>query len=84
MALQFNRDRILWKEEGSGLIGHFRVTSGKPLFQGVAKRKAVGMKMIFYSHANKTNFHEKVFSLLFYIRVAVILVKDCEIFWKQC
>ena len=38
------------------------------------------MKMIFCSHANKTNFHKKVFSVQFYIRVTVILktVKFCE------
>ena len=51
----------------------------KPLFHGGAKRKAVGKKMIFYSHANKTNFRKKVFSLLLYIRVTLIVVKDSEI-----
>ena len=30
-----------------------------PLFQNVAKREATDMKMIFYSHANKTHFHKK-------------------------
>ena len=33
-----------------------------PLFQSEAKYKAIDIKMIFYSHANKTHFHEKGFA----------------------
>ena len=35
----------------------------KPLFQSDAKWEAIDMKMGFYSHANKTHFHEKGFAL---------------------
>ena len=35
----------------------------KPLFQSEAKFKAIDMKMIFYSHANKTHFPRKVLQL---------------------
>ena len=36
----------------------------KPLFGSEAKCRAIAMKVIFYSHANKTHFHEKSFALL--------------------
>ena len=44
----------------------------KPLFQSEAKCKAIDVKMIIYSHANKTNFHMKGFaplSLILKVRV---------------
>ena len=35
----------------------------KPLFQSEAKCEAIDLKMIFYSHANRTHFHNKGFAL---------------------
>ena len=35
----------------------------KSVFQSEAKRKAIDMKMNFYSHVNKTHFHKKGFAL---------------------
>ena len=32
----------------------------KPLFESEAKCRAIDMKVIFYSHANKTHFHKKI------------------------
>ena len=34
----------------------------KPLFQSEAECEAIDMKIIFYSHANKTRFHKKSFA----------------------
>ena len=47
------------------------LTCPEPLFQSNAKWEAIDMKMGFYSHANKTHFHEKGFalSLVFKVRV---------------
>ena len=39
-------------------------SSFKPLFESEAKCRAIDMKVIFYSHANKTHFHKKSFALL--------------------
>ena len=39
-------------------------SSFKPLFESEAKWRAIDMKVIFYSHANKTHFHKKSFALL--------------------
>ena len=41
-----------------------------PLFQSEAKCEAIDMKMIFYSHANKTHFHKNglALSLVFKVR----------------
>ena len=41
----------------------------KPLFQSQAKCKAIDMKMIFYSHANKTHFHKKDCALSLVLKV---------------
>ena len=35
----------------------------KPLFQSKAECETTEVKMIFYSHANKTHFHKKGFTL---------------------
>ena len=35
----------------------------KPLFQSEAKCEVFDMKMIYYSHANKTHFYQKGFAL---------------------
>ena len=35
----------------------------KPLFQGEAQCEAIDMKMIFYSHANDTHYHNKILHL---------------------
>ena len=40
------------------------LSCSKPLFQSEAKCKANDMKMIIYSHANKTHLHKKGFLLL--------------------
>ena len=45
--------------EGAGK-GQFRVASS---FQSEAKCAAIDMEMNFYSHANKTHFHQKRFAL---------------------
>ena len=37
----------------------------KPLFQREANCKTTDMKLIFYSHANKTHLHKKGFALSF-------------------
>ena len=36
----------------------------KPLFKSEAKCKTIDMKIIFYSHTNKTHFHKKGFVLI--------------------
>ena len=46
-----------------------------PLFQNAAKREATDMKMIFYSHANKTHFHKK--------RVCTCLIFEIESFYNS-
>ena len=43
----------------------------KPLFQRKAKCEAIDMKMNFYSHANKTHFHNKGFVLSLVLKVGV-------------
>ena len=43
----------------------------KPLFQSETKCKAIDMKMIIFSHANKTNFHVKGFALTLVLKVRV-------------
>ena len=40
-----------------------------PLIQKTAKCKANDMKMIFYSHANETNYHKKGFVLSLVFKV---------------
>ena len=40
------------------------LTRPKPLFQSEAKCKAVNKKLIFYSHAKKTHFLKKGFTLV--------------------
>ena len=40
------------------------LSCSKPLFQSEVKCKANDMKMIIYSHANKTHLHKKGFLLL--------------------
>ena len=40
-----------------------------PLFQTQAKCEAIDMKIIFYSHANKTHFHKIGFALSLVLRV---------------
>ena len=41
----------------------------RPLFQRKFKCEATGMKMIFYSHANKNHFHDLALSLVSKVRV---------------
>ena len=41
----------------------------KPLFQSEAKCEAIDMKMIFYSHANKTRFHKNDLALRLVFKV---------------
>ena len=45
----------------------------KPLFQSKAKCKAIDVKIIFYSHANKTLFHKKSFPLSLVVKVNVAM-----------
>ena len=42
----------------------------KPLFQSKAKCEAIDLKMIFYSHANRTHFHNKGFALRLVLNVS--------------
>ena len=42
-----------------------------PLFQSEAKCEAIDMKMMSYSHANKTHFHKKGFTLGLVVKVRV-------------
>ena len=51
----------------------WRVTPSCPkaLFQSETKCKAIVKKMIFYSHANKIEFHQKVFALSLVLKVRV-------------
>ena len=44
----------------------------KSVFQSEAKRKAIDMKMNFYSHVNKTHFHKKGFALSLALKVRVL------------
>ena len=44
----------------------------KPVFRSEAKCKASDMKMNFYSHVNKTHFHEKGFALSLVLKVRVL------------
>ena len=44
-------------------------TCPKLLFQSEAKCEAIDMKMIPYSHANKTHFHKKGFTLGLVVKV---------------
>ena len=39
-----------------------------PLFQSETMYEAIDMKMIIYSHANKTHFHNKGFTLSFVLK----------------
>ena len=43
----------------------------KPLFQSEAKCKAIDMKRIFHSHANKTHYHKNGFTLGLVVKVRV-------------
>ena len=43
----------------------------KALFQSEAKCEAIDMKMIFYSHANKTYFHHRGFAVSLVLKVRV-------------
>ena len=45
----------------------------KSVFQSEAKRKAIDMKMNFYSHVNKTHFHKKGFALSLVLKVRVLV-----------
>ena len=49
----------------------------KPLFQSEAKCKAIDMKRIFHSHANKTHYHKNGFTLGLVVKVRVfgIIIK---------
>ena len=44
----------------------------KPLFRSEATREATDMKMIFYSHVNKTHFHNKGLALSLLSKVAFL------------
>ena len=48
-----------------------------PVFRSEAKSKAIDMKMNFYSHVNKTNFHKKGFALSLVLKVRVLVT------WKH-
>ena len=47
-----------------------------PLFQRQAKCEAIDMKIIFYSHANKTHFHKKGFALSLVLKVRVLELEN--------
>ena len=47
-----------------------------PLFHNEAKCEAIDMKIIFYSHANKTYFHKKGFALSVIFKVKVLELKN--------
>ena len=49
----------------------------KSVFQSEAKRKAIDMKMNFYSHVNKTHFHKNGFALSLVLKVRVLVT------WKH-
>ena len=51
----------------------------KPLFQSEAKCRAIDMEMIFYSHANKTHFHNKGFALGLILKVRVFRTRKWPI-----
>ena len=64
-------------------IGFNRLTPcyPKPLLQGDAKSKSIGMKIIFYRHANfKTHFHEKGFAVSLVLKVRVFGSQKWPIF----
>ena len=44
----------------------------KPPFQSEAQCEDTDMKMIFYSHANKTHFHKKGLALDLFLKVGVL------------
>ena len=49
------------------------LSCSKPLFQSEVKCKANDMKMIIYSHANKTHLHKKrFFALSLVLKVKVL------------
>ena len=48
----------------------------KPLCQSDAKWEAIDMKIGFYSHANKTLFHERGFALSLVLKVRVLELRN--------
>lgn len=54
----------------------------KPLFQREAKCKAIDMKLIFYTHPNKTHLHKKGFALSF-ILMSILETWKCPIDIQQ-
>ena len=48
----------------------------KPLLHNEAKCEAIDMKIIFYSHANKTCFHKKGFALSIIFKVRVLELRN--------
>ena len=48
----------------------------KPLFQSEAKCDSIGMKMIFYSHANKTPFESESFWTLEMTFLFIVSLKE--------
>ena len=55
----------------------------KPLFQSEAKCDSIGMKMIFYSHANKTSFESASFWTLEMAFCLLFHWMKKEEFWPQ-
>ena len=53
------------------LKGRVAPSCPKALFQSETKCEAIVKKMIFYSHANKIQFHQKVFALGLVLKVRV-------------
>ena len=47
------------------------LSCSKPLFHSEARYVAIDMKMMFYSHANKTRFYKKGFALNLVLKVRV-------------
>ena len=82
MALQFSRDRILWKKEGNSVIGHFRVTS-RLCFMARQGAKQLLWKWFFCSHANKTHFPKNVFFLGHDLKVRVLGTRKWPILYKS-
>ena len=48
---------LFWDTNMAAMTSSENTLFLKPLFQSEAKCEAIDMKMILYSHANKTHFH---------------------------
>ena len=56
----------------------------KPLFENEAKCEAIDVKMIFSSHANKTHFHKKGFTLGLVLIVRVFGTRKWPVILSSC